>query len=329
MTSKRYLILTMGLLLGLPALWVGYNFVANDFGLWYTRQDCRIYEYERASKLLLTKRYIPDNFNGLLIGPSFSDNMDTHFIEQAKVYNLSINGGNITELKVLAKSAIDSGKIDLLIVCLNPYMTKNYGMKTNQLDSTSKWRSLYGDIAVKVLLSKITQAWGSKRAKQFASSQWGSSKFHKTQREIQRFAKSFDKKQTGDHDDDQIRPIVISEHALDDLDQTLRYARSHHVRIFAYYFPFYRGQFNTIYGKTGWAAYKQQVEHVFEPGEKIIDFNDDAYADFASNIKHYSDGHLSNKGAMALSKILGRFVDQWCTQQQFAWINKTASHRQD
>ena len=54
----------------------------NDYGL-FVNKNSKIYtaEHERTSKYLFTYNYIPKNFNGLLLGPSLGDQINTKKFE--------------------------------------------------------------------------------------------------------------------------------------------------------------------------------------------------------------------------------------------------------
>ena len=82
MTSRSYL---LAVLLGAALLlgsFAACNYARDDFGLFGSDGEKRIWTREKTSKYLLSHRYVPENFDGLLIGPSYSDlNFDTRTIE--------------------------------------------------------------------------------------------------------------------------------------------------------------------------------------------------------------------------------------------------------
>ncbi len=98
---------------------------------------------ERFAKYALAVRYIPDHFDTLLIGGSNSDN----FPVEGKVYNASLNGGNLCELLPLVKKAAASGKIRRIYFCIDPYHTKNAAYKTGtRLEKTA--REVFGSVTL-------------------------------------------------------------------------------------------------------------------------------------------------------------------------------------
>lgn len=101
MTSKRFVAETFVVIMLLfMVMSVSVNRF-NDYGLFedVTGKSFEVMGNERTDKLLFSFNYIPNNFEGILIGPSLSDNLNTKDIKDYKIYNASINGGNVTELR--------------------------------------------------------------------------------------------------------------------------------------------------------------------------------------------------------------------------------------
>lgn len=82
----------------------------------------------RKAKFLLSKRYVPTNFDALLIGPSSSENWDPAFIPGVTMYNESTLGANVTEEKRIVDQALPRGRFKLAICILYPTMTTNHTM---------------------------------------------------------------------------------------------------------------------------------------------------------------------------------------------------------
>lgn len=85
-----------------------------------------IYANERTSKYLFGYRYIPANFDGILIGSSISDNWDISKIQESHVYNISIASGNITEERLVAENVFARGRMKLAIFCIHTYLTTQH-----------------------------------------------------------------------------------------------------------------------------------------------------------------------------------------------------------
>src|SRR5215468_6006177 len=85
------------------ALIICANAAADIYGLFREpeHRSLRIYGDERLAKYLLSTRYVPANFDGVLIGTSASANWDTGKMRSLRLYNESLNGGNIVEEKAI------------------------------------------------------------------------------------------------------------------------------------------------------------------------------------------------------------------------------------
>ena len=143
--SKQFLIISAMVIIST----IGVNIYLNEFGLIGNQKnkDIRIYADEKTSKYLLSFNYIPNNFNGILVGPSLSDQMmDTKKLsDNYEIYNLSMDGGNISELKYAIDNVLKYGNIKLFIISLDPYITKNSGTKSSQINP-KEYYSTFGSI---------------------------------------------------------------------------------------------------------------------------------------------------------------------------------------
>src|ERR1700677_3795766 len=64
---------------------------------------------DRISKYMLNQRYVPSNFDGLLIGSSTTGNWNPDLIHGYRVYNESLAAGNAAEEKTLVDQALPNG----------------------------------------------------------------------------------------------------------------------------------------------------------------------------------------------------------------------------
>lgn len=97
---------------------------ADPFGLFTFDAHRPVYGNERLSKYLLARHYVPENFSGLLIGTSMTLNWNIE-LDQYKVYNMSISGGNYPEAELLTQTVYSGKRYPrLAIVTLSPYMAQ-------------------------------------------------------------------------------------------------------------------------------------------------------------------------------------------------------------
>ena len=124
MSSDRFLRTFALLTIVVTGLFVLVNVYVDIYGLFLGRKDRRVFTNERTSKYLLSQRYIPENYDGFIIGPSLSDNLNPVHIPGYKVYNASIMGANISELHHLIDKIVQHGHMKVAIFCLDPYLDR-------------------------------------------------------------------------------------------------------------------------------------------------------------------------------------------------------------
>src|SRR5579864_3138682 len=103
MTHYRWNVVVFVIVATLTTATAAINYKINFYGLFGDVRGTKyfIYDNERTTKYLFGYNYIPHNFDGLLVGSSFSDNWDTGELTGIHMYNVSLNGGNITEEAVI------------------------------------------------------------------------------------------------------------------------------------------------------------------------------------------------------------------------------------
>lgn len=129
---------------------VAINIFIDLYGLFRPVEGRRIvvHNNERITKYLLSKRYIPQNFNKLIIGTSLSDNLDVssynHKTKDGMIYNGSIMGASISELRPIVENAIE-GRVKKVVFCLSPYLLED--SKDKEVEFNDKlYYGAYGSI---------------------------------------------------------------------------------------------------------------------------------------------------------------------------------------
>lgn len=84
---------------------------------------------DRISKYMLNQRYVPSNFDGLLIGSSTTSNWNPDSIHGYHIYNESLAAGNAAEEKILVDQALRTGHFKLAICVLSPYVVGSHALK--------------------------------------------------------------------------------------------------------------------------------------------------------------------------------------------------------
>ena len=303
MTSKSYLLHVSLYVLVTILLFVGINLKLNDFGLFGDRDTIRIWEEEKTSKYLLSYKYIPKNFEGVLIGPSVSANVDTRKIQNFRIYNLSMVSANISELKFPLDHVLTSGKIKYLIVCLFPYLTKDSGKKGRQIDEKEYWGSLFSLIPIKLLYGRLKSI-VRPELDVFHSSEWGFNDINLHTKHIV-FQEIVEQRRNEPTGKIRIDPLAYSE-----IKSVIQLAHENKVKVLAYYSPMYV-EFLRAYQKTGaWDMYQTKINQLFNSADLVWDMNQPEYAYITSEYTSYSDGHLSNLGASLVAQVIGKKLSE-------------------
>lgn len=306
MTSRRFFLAGLGLVLCLALGLLGFNVAMDEFGLFGVRTgEIRIWGYERASKFLLAQHYVPERFEGLLTGSSSADMMmDTRKLGGYAVYNLAVTGGNICEVKRIVDAALEHGRFRFLVLSLSPYLTKDCHMKTNELDPGLRRSALGSLFTLRFYHSKLKALWHPE-ADSFRHSQWGF-QLETTLPDAQFLrpaanAKGPIPRPTGVE-------VACDPSAVQALAELLANARARGVRILAYFHPVKRDTYAWL-GEI-YDQYRGQMLALFTPGDVVWDFNADEYADIHSDPAAFFDGaHLSEQGAAKVMAVIKSKLD--------------------
>ncbi len=302
MTSKRFVLLCIVSTLAACASILAFNFFMDDFGLYRTHQpgERRVWTYNRATKYLFSLKYIPENFDAILIGSSSSAAMvDTRKISDAATYNLSMNGANICEVAPAALNALNRGRMRYLVVCLDPYLTKNSMMKTSELNPQLQRSALGSLFTMKLYLYKLVYTLCPSKDS-YRDSWWG--------------YKLLDGRQAARGGDEQANTAAtepeslhIDDKALEYLEKILEAARSRNTTILAYFHPRFKNDGSEQ--DQAHLEYKARIIRLFKPQETVLDLNGPEFAHLTGNSDFFHDGvHLTAKGGEMVCSIIERMM---------------------
>jgi len=165
MKMKRWLIITIALTLGCTAAFVGLNYWLDPYCIFRCRPDrlIPVATNERTTKYLFGFRYIPQNFDGILIGTSVSGNWNTARIQGYKVYNASLSGGNAAEGALILNNVLNHGKMRLAIFIVHPAMGDGHEPKSGSMNPQEYWGSLGSIPLLQDYASRILRSVGRHR----------------------------------------------------------------------------------------------------------------------------------------------------------------------
>ncbi len=290
MTSKSFLLGVTGFAATVALGFAAFNRWQDDFGLFGPNVPKRIWDLEKSSKYLLSFRYIPQNFEALLIGPSLSDRMDTRDLQGYRIYNLSMDGANATELRAASLHAIQRGNLRFIILCLDPYLTKNSGIKGAEISPKEYWGSLFSLLPLKIARAKLAVRLHPDRD-MWADSTWG-----REQRIGTRF--TWDDFVRVENEQSSAKDMNIDPAAYGHLADIIRAAHEHGIQVFAYFFPQNIWILHTAVNSGAWDRYRSQTLALFDLQRDIVwDMTAPEYDSFRRDPACYTDGHPSAAGA--------------------------------
>ncbi len=286
-------------------LMVLINIQLDLYGLFHSTKEklISIYSDERAAKYLLAHRYVPENFEGYILGPSLSANLNPEQVKRLKIYNLSMMGANITEQKAVLDKALESATPKFVILCLHPYLTTDHGMKTDMINPKQYFGALGSMGLYKAYALKLVRHFNLMPAK-FPSGQfngYGNNNYIDLLQEMPVEDKINEQLQRSDAVKTAIDPVAWKE-LISLVDELV----SRKVSIIAYYHPLPFPLFDKF--RNPYGVYKHRVDSLLENKSILIDFNATRYEFFTKDFSNYIDhGHLSEKGqSYLLEEIISK-----------------------
>ena len=310
MSSKQFLLLVaIGLLLA-AVLTIAFNTYMDIFALFRPVQGrtISIYGEERIAKYLHSFRYIPEAFDGVLLGSSVSENMDVKNFAGYRLYNASIDGGNVVDLQPIVDNIYRKRDLSLTLICVHRYLTKDHDRKTDFMMPRQYWGALGSP---QLLTAYISSAAARRGVVQNLYDDAGTLHFGgdtsvKTAREkIDQTVIDINQGKAA------VGNYYIDPVALADLNEVIEIARHHSKRLVIFYPPTPAPVLAAC--ATQYSHYRDTINGLTQPGDIVVDFNGPDYEKFRSDYANFIDGvHLSSTGAKAvmaeLSKITQRSV---------------------
>ena len=277
------------------------NAYLDVYGLFLGRKDRVVYINERTTKYLFSFRYIPENFDGFIIGPSLSANLNPQVLQTYKVYNASIMGANISELDYLVNNICEKGHMKVAIVCLDPYLTKDFGKKSANIDPKEYWGALGSTNLVKTYTLYFVRKFNllpGKYAQNIYNNTSGWNNFELEMKNLDAEKAIQEKIKTKAPES-----TDINIQAYEQLRTTLATLRVHNIKVIGYFSPV-PYQLRKI-GAEGYDKFEARIGALFTERDILINLNDEKYKDITSDYHYYIDhGHLSAQGqAFVLGEI--------------------------
>lgn len=317
-----WMVLAGGLLLVFVILITGINYSLDIYGIARSvkGRKLKVYYNEKITKYFFSFRYIPQNFNTVILGTSLSDSLDVSEYnkksQKNKVYNGSIMGANIGLLYPMVENVVRGG-VKNIIICLSPYMMKN--SKGISLPKPSPMRVYVAGtkFLFQAYLVALIRFLGL-MPKKFPANQFNEFGVH----HYYNLFKIIDinEKFRQVIDDNKDKPIVKDPGAYQYLKTLIDFLNYNEVNYFIYFHPLPVEIFESK--KTEYDNFHQRVRNIVGNDEIILDLNEKSYAFITSDYSNYLDhGHLSAKGQKVVTDILCKKLDE---QLQVGKLMKTA-----
>ncbi|MGH9568366.1 MAG: hypothetical protein ACRD4F_01915 [Candidatus Angelobacter sp.] len=280
----RWNIVVLGVTLLITAVAAGVNYRINIYGVFGDTAGKKlvVYDNERTTKYLFSYNYIPGNFDGLLVGTSISDNWDTSHIAGMRVYNASINGGNISEEDLLLSNVLRRGHPRLIMFVIHPYLTESSGRKSGYMNPQEYWGALGSIQLLRVYWNKFLIEHRGHR-QEFNDFGQDDYEVHQTPAALQELLNAG-------------QALPIDPAALKEYGELLERARASGARVVGVIPPVSTSLWERQH--EAYAAYYKQIRSLFRPDEPIIDFNAGEFNHLRSQAVNFPDGvHLSRAAA--------------------------------
>ncbi len=284
---------------------VGINFQIDLFGLFHSAKgkSISIYSDERSAKYLLAHRYVPENFDAYILGPSLSANLNPKELKGERIYNLSMMGANITEQKAVVQKAFERSTPKFVILCLHPYLTADHGMKTDMINPKQYYGALGSVSLYKAYALTIIRHFNLMPHK-YPESQFNDYGYN-------HYDDILTTMPVREKIDEQLRlpnsiKTSIDSVALIEFKTLVDDCIARNVKIIAYFHPLPFELYDKY--RAPLILYQSRMTEVLRNKAQILDFNTPEYEFFTKDLANYIDhGHLSEKGqAFLLPEIVNK-----------------------
>jgi hypothetical protein len=279
---------------------VGVNAAVDIYGLFRdpAGRALPVYGNERIAKYLLGRRYVRANFDGVLIGSSLSANWSVGAMQSARLYNESVNNGNIVEEKALLDPVLDSGRPWLVLLVVHPFLTSSHEFNSVTLTPREYWGAL-GSLnlfdayknALKIRLHREQQVFDLAGTQDFGD---GTKKLNARLQAMMLGSADFE-----------IDPLAL---------QTYRevVATLHERRVPVGFIvpPTEESLFEPK--REAFRKYVGLILADRTPDDRVLDFTADEFARFRADASNFSDGvHLRVAGARTVTALVDDRLKTW------------------
>jgi len=297
---------------GVLSVFVLINVFLDIFGLngFRNKEKVRVYGEERFSKYLMTFHHIPQNFEGIILGPSLSANLDPAYISADNYFNASLMGARMDNILALTTSILDNnGTIKKAIICIHPYVTSDSGAGELDFMNPDNYWKAYGSVNLLQIygigLIRYFDLWPNKYPKnQYKTN--GTNQFEELFR-VEDVAGRIAK---------EVNTVTISDFDIGDkqrvaFQKLVAILQANGIESFIYFhpvpYPIYQVHYEKLDGF--WEDIFKGIDVQQGGPLDFYNFNKTSFSDFSNDLTNYIDhGHLSKKGQQ---RMMEEIIDQW------------------
>jgi hypothetical protein len=273
-----------------------FNLRQDVLGL-HGRSPVEIYALERYSKYLMSYRYVPEHYDGILLSNSVAANWDTGQFTQYHVFNAGLRGSTIAEEKLIVDNAVNRGHMKIAIIVLLPSLTGSHDMRTAYM-TPHDYTASFGSVQTLIIDTQEAMERFGPRLHLPASAAK-----HKFEPDG---AMNFPMARSASTvvpplDETEIQGDPV---AVDELRQVLENLHAHGVKVYGVYAPLYAPRWQMQGPEL--RAWMACTTALFAPGDTIIDLNDGQLAAVEADRENFPDYlHLTSEAA---SKVTANVV---------------------
>jgi len=303
MSSRRWLVVTVATTLAAVALAVVANSALDIYGLFRdpTGRALPVYGNERVAKYLLGRHYVQANFDGVLIGSSVSANWSVGTMHSARLYNESVNGGNMVEEEALLDQVLENGGPGLALLVVHPFLTSSHESNSVTLTPREYWGAL-GSLnlldayknAFKIRLGREQQVFDVAGSQDFGD---GTKKLNARLQAMMLGTSDFE-----------IDPVALQSYR-----EVVASLRARHVPVGFVIPPTEESIFEPK--REAFRKYVGVILADRSGEDRVLDFTADEFAAFRAETANFSDGvHLRVAGARTVTAVVDDRIKTWIAE---------------
>jgi len=306
MKPRTWFLSTLALILAMAGAIITTNVYLDIDGIFRDPRGRHlwVYDNERIEKYLLNERYVPANFNAVVIGSSVSGNWRLDKIRQLRTFNDSVNGGNIVEEKCLVDQALSRPGIQVALLIVHPVLTHSHDFETVPL-TPRLMRTALGSVSLWSAYRRMILISLHRQAHLF--DEFGSGGFGTVRTELNPKLKPILEGSA----DFEVDPIALASYR-----DVVSELHAHGVQIVFVVPPLEEQLF--VPKRAALQKYFNTIRPMMAVRDKVIDFTTDEFADFRAEPRNFIDGvHLLPAGAARIVSIINARISDWIAQEEF------------